>query len=71
MTALKIQQFAFVVISTFIATLTVMFGGTAVNFFELSWSTWQQIISAVVIGVLNYFIMWLAPQNKNFGLGAS
>jgi hypothetical protein len=68
--ALKLQQFLFVVISTFLATCAVMFGGSAVNFFELSWNTWTILISSVIVGVLNYCVMWLAPQNKNFGLGS-
>jgi preprotein translocase subunit SecY len=68
--ALKLQQFLFVVISTFIASAGVVFLGNVTNIFETSWSTWSTIITAGVIGVVSYLVMWLAPQNKQFGLGA-
>ena len=68
---LKIQQFLFVVISTFIATAGPVFLANAANIFAIDASTWQIIISAGVAGVVNYAIMYLAPQNKNFGLGSN
>lgn len=67
---LKLQQFLFIVITVFLGSIATLFGGQAVNLFELSWSTWTILISSVVIGVLGYLAMWLAPQNKNFGLGS-
>lgn len=70
MTVLKLQQFAFVVLTSFIATATMLFGTTAVNWLAIDWSTWQKLISAIITGVLTYALMWAAPQNKNFGLGS-
>jgi hypothetical protein len=70
MTALKLQQFVFVVLTSFLASATVLFGTTAVNWLAIDWSTWQKLISAIITGCLTYLYMWAAPQNKNFGLGS-
>lgn len=68
--ALKAQQFLFVLISVFVGTAGPLFLANVTNVFEVPWSTWQIIISGGIFGVVSYGIMWLAPQNKQFGLGA-
>jgi H+/Cl- antiporter ClcA len=67
---LKAQQFFFILISVFVGTAGPLFLANVTNVFEVPWSTWQIIISGGIFGVVSYFIMWLAPQNKNFGLGS-
>lgn len=68
--ALKLQQFLFIVISVFVATAGPLFLANVTNVFETDWSTWTIIISGGIFGVVSYVVMWLAPQNKNFGLGS-
>lgn len=71
MNVLKVQQFLFVVITSFLATCTVLFGTTAINWLAIDWSTWQKLISSIIAGCLTYLYMWVAPQNKQFGLGSN
>lgn len=68
--ALKVQQFLFVVISVFIGSAAPSFLANAANLWEINASTWQIIVSSGVAGVVTYLVMYLAPQNKSFGLGA-
>jgi len=67
---IKIQQFLFVVLTSFFASVTVLFGTTAVNWLDIDWSTWQKLISSLIAGCLTYLYMWAAPQNKSFGIGS-
>ena len=67
---LKIQQFLFVVICTFIATAGPLFLANVTNVWDTDWSTWTIIISGGIAGVVNYLVMYVAPQNKNFGIGS-
>jgi len=67
---LKIQQFLFILISVFVGTAGPLFLANVTNVFEVPWSTWTIIISGGIFGVVSYGIMWLAPQNKQFGLGS-
>jgi len=68
--ALKVQQFLFVVISVFIGSAAPAFLANATNIWEIDASTWQIIVSSGVAGVVTYLVMYFAPQNKSFGLGA-
>ena len=68
--ALNIQRFLFVVISVFIGSAAPAFLASSANIWEINASTWQIIVSSGVAGVVTYCVMYLAPQNKGFGLGS-